>query len=226
MTPADAPQDDIARAGEYVLHLMASDERRAFAQRLAAEPALRAMVASWDEQLIPMAESFTPQQPPADLKSRIETVLFGQIVQPVWSFWRLLAGGLAAAAVALAVLVALPTRAPVFAPSLSAQIAAEDGSLVVLAQFGAQSGVLRVTRTAGAAPAGRVLELWLIAAGAEAPVSLGVLPADSQTDITLPAPVAATLAGGTLAISEEPVGGSPTGAPTGAVLALGAVTAL
>jgi anti-sigma-K factor RskA len=228
MTPADEHDDDITLAGEYALHLMDAAQRRAFDQRLAAEPALRALVAEWDEQLAPLADEFTPQAPSAALKARIDARLFAPAARPGWSLWRVLAGSGLAAALAVAVLLMLPQDpAPTpFTPSLSAQIAAEDQSLVVLASFAPESGILRIDRQAGGAVAGRVLELWLIAEGAAAPVSLGVLPVEAQTDIALPADLIPAIAGGTLAISDEPVGGSPTGAPTGDVLALGAVVAI
>lgn len=228
MATAEDHNDDIALAGEYALHLLDADARRAFETRMDAEPALRALVVDWDEQLVPLAENFAPQTPPKTVKSRIDARLFGQAARGGWSVWRLLAGSVLAAVVAIGVLVLVPQgpAEPPFSPTLSAQIAAEDQSLVVLASFAPDTGTLRIDRQAGSAAAGRVLELWLIADGAAAPVSLGVLPAEAQTDITLPADLIPAIAGGTLAISDEPPGGSPVGVPTGAVLALGAVVAL
>ena len=230
MTADDEHNDDITLAGEYALHLMDADARRTFAARLDAEPALRALVVEWNEQLVPLAEDFTPQPPPAALKARIENRLFPATQQKTrsWSVWRVLAGSGLAAALAVVLLVVLPQDpAPVpFTPSLTAQIAAEDQSLIVQASFAPDTGVLRIDRQAGTANPGRVLELWLIAEGADEPVSLGVLPEESQTDIVLPETLALAIAGGTLAISDEPLGGSPTGAPTGDVLALGPVVSL
>jgi anti-sigma-K factor RskA len=63
----------------------------------------------------------------------------------------------------------------------------------------------------------------LIAENAEAPVSLGVLPADAVARIALTEQLKAALQNGTLAVSDEPIGGSTTGAPTGDVLAVGKV---
>jgi anti-sigma-K factor RskA len=228
MTAPEDHNDDIALAGEYALHLMDAATRRAFEARLNAEPDLRRIVVEWHEQLTPLADGFTPVTPPPAMKARIETILFPQSSKPRYSAWRMLAGSLLAAVLAIGVLVLLPQdqAEPVFTPSQTASIAAEDGSLLVLASFVAETGTLRIDRQTGAADTGRVLELWLIADGADAPVSLGVLPDDPATDITLSAEIAPLIAGGTLAISDEPPGGSTTGAPTGAVLAVGVVTAI
>ena len=90
-----------------------------------------------------------------------------------------------------------------------------------VALYQAGTGSIDLTRLAGEPAAGRDFELWLIEGG-NAPRSLGLLPDSGPARITLPPSLASRLSGGaTLAISDEPVGGSPTGAPTGAVLALG-----
>ena len=103
-----------------------------------------------------------------------------------------------------------------------AQIAAEDGALIVKASYDATSGALYVDRTIGAAAPGRALELWLVA-GDDAPVSLGVLPEAREARLSVPENLRIKIAGGVLAISDEPPGGSPTGVATGAVLATGAI---
>ena len=73
---------------------------------------------------------------------------------------------------------------------------------------------------AEAAPADKSYELWSIAPN-EAPKSLGVVEQASLSR-DLPVDPAGDL---TLAISLEPKGGSPTGAPTGPVVFTGALVA-
>jgi anti-sigma-K factor RskA len=56
------------------------------------------------------------------------------------------------------------------------------------------------------------------------PRSLGVINRGGETAITLPAALrTVTAAGATLAVSLEPAGGSPTGKPTGPVIAAGKI---
>ena len=74
------------------------------------------------------------------------------------------------------------------------------------------------------ADAQRSHELWVIPQGGT-PRSLGTLSADRQSHKVLADALADLLQqGATIAISVEPMGGSPTGAPTGPVIATGALT--
>jgi anti-sigma-K factor RskA len=76
--------------------------------------------------------------------------------------------------------------------------------------------------SAGQENGGRSYELWLIAGRSTPPKSLGVVGADEFSERPLPANVDVdTLRFATVAVSLEPAGGSPTGAPTGPVLFTG-----
>ncbi|MGH8204486.1 MAG: anti-sigma factor domain-containing protein, partial [Steroidobacteraceae bacterium] len=67
-------------------------------------------------------------------------------------------------------------------------------------------------------PDRRARELWALPEGA-APVSLGLMPESGSIRLALDDRQRAALAAATnVAVSDEPAGGSPTGAPTGAVL--------
>jgi anti-sigma-K factor RskA len=70
----------------------------------------------------------------------------------------------------------------------------------------------------------QVYELWALPRDGKPPVSLGLLP--RQGEIARPLTSiqsAALLAAGKLAVSIEPPGGSPTGAPTGPVVMVGVI---
>ena len=230
MTAADDHNDDVALAGEYALHLLDAEARRAFEDRLNNEPALRILVSEWDGHFVTLSDQIAPVAPPPLVKSRIDDLLFPKPVKVFAgvSIWRMLMGAGFAMALGIAVLMVLQPadRPDAFAPTFAAELAAADQSLVVLASYAPEVGILRIDRQSGDARPGRVLELWLIAEGATAPVSLGVLPDQTATDIALPPALIDAIAGGTLAISDEPVGGSTTGAPTGDVLAAGVVVSI
>lgn len=230
MTTTDDHNDDVALAGEYALHLLDAETRRAFEKRLDNEHALRVLLSEWDEHFVALSDEIAPISPPPAVKSRIEAVLFAEPTKARsgLSFWYTVLGAGFAAALGIAVFLSVSPDMPPdpFAPSFTAELAAEDQSLVVQASYEPGTGILRIDRQAGQAREGRVLELWLIAEGATAPISLGVLPADTATDIVLPDDLVDSIAGGTLAISDEPIGGSTTGSPTGDVLATGVVVSI
>ncbi|AHE57494.1 hypothetical protein NX02_29665 [Sphingomonas sanxanigenens DSM 19645 = NX02] len=71
---------------------------------------------------------------------------------------------------------------------------------------------------------GKSAELWVIPAGGQ-PVSLGLVRPGEMNTLTIRAEIRPMINGeATLAISIEPAGGSPTGQPTGPVVAAGRVT--
>ncbi|MBB5516049.1 anti-sigma-K factor RskA [Rubricella aquisinus] len=214
-------KDEEIGAAEYVLGVLSAEERATFEARLATDPALRAEVRDWTERLTPLAETLPDEPVPPRVYRQLEqrlfpapTPLLGRL-----GFWRMVSFGAVAAAAILAV-IAFTDPAPTNpAPTLVAQISGEAG-VTVAALYDPQEGALRVNRLSGAAADGRALELWLIVGDAP-PRSLGLLPTDSQGTLTL---TIVALTEGILAISDEPAGGSPTGAPTGQVLAVGALS--
>jgi anti-sigma-K factor RskA len=85
-----------------------------------------------------------------------------------------------------------------------------------------QQRTVVVRRVSAGQENGRSYELWLITGRSAAPKSLGVVGGDEFTQRPLPANIdLETLRSATYAVSLEPAGGSPTGAPTGPVLFTG-----
>lgn len=227
----DRAQDG-ALAAEYVLGLLDPAERAAFEQRLAYSADLRDDVARWEEQFAGLVDAeLRPEVPPAHVKARLMRGLFPDAPRaPLWraaGLWQALTvASLALAAVLGWQLQTARQQAVAPAPLLVGEIAAEtETDLRLLAVYDGVDGRLRLNRTDGLAEPGRALELWAIAPG-EPPVSLGLLSDTAEGAVTLPEALRGRAAELTLAISDEPAGGSPTGAPTGAVLATGALTDL
>jgi anti-sigma-K factor RskA len=223
----DHSEDDIVLIGEYALHLLDAESRLAFEKRLLDDAGLRQLLREWDEGLVTLADDITPIAPPPRLKGAIEARLFEAPAKRGFSLGALF--GRRGVALGFVALIAVGILFGSFlldqpqGPTYLAEIAAEDRGLVVEARFDPEAGEIDINRIAGAAVTGRVLELWLIAEGAPGPVSLGVLPASALAVVSVPEALRTATIGGTLAISDEPLGGSPTGAPTGAVLAVGSV---
>lgn len=220
MTDITYSEDDITLAGEFALHLLDPTARAAFEARLLNDASLRALVRDWDEDLCTIANEVTEITPPKHLQSQIETSLFGHEESKIWAFLGLGKAGWAMCSLALVALLtffALDTDQP--DQSLVATFMAEDESLQVAALLNPALHELTLVRSVGKVAAGRSQELWLIVEGAPAPVSLGLLDANADSKFILTDAQADVFWGATLAISDEPLGGSPTGAPTGAVLA-------
>lgn len=219
-SPSPPDDDDDLLAGEYVLGTLDLATRTAAERRLRLDPAFAALVAAWEHRFAELNDDFVPVPAP-EVLARIEARLFAaQGPAKKGRFGRIFGyalGGVVAAALAAAVLLTTPPPTP--APSMTATLTSEASPLRYTAAVAGDRVTL--TRVAGtAAAAGTVHELWLIA-GTNAPVSVGLITADT---VTLPLPAAA--AGYVLAISLEPAGGSPTGVATGPVLAAGALTPL
>ncbi len=209
------PQDrDDALAAEYVLGVLDLADRIAVEGRAAKDAAFAARITAWEDRLADLNDGFAEVAAP-NLMPQIEARLFGTPPKrrPLLGW---LAGALTAAAVAIAAVAVL---APVAQAPLVATLGAETDPLRFEARYnGAQLIIARVAGTP--APSGQVQQAWIIAPDA-APVSLGLL---GDQPLTVDYPDAP--AGWTLAVSLEPAGGSPTGAPTGPVLAAGTITDL
>lgn len=216
MSGTDETPDDNALAAEFVLRLMSDEDHRDFAARMTSEPALVALVQAWEADLSELAEEVPEAAPPARLKRAIESRLFPQVRARGVSLWRRVWAGMVVAAL-VGALVLVQVQQPA-EPLFVAELAAEDRGLVLRAAY-SQEGLV-VDRLTGDVQAGRAQELWLISEGS-APESLGLLESGSRSRIAVPSDLEPVLSGATLAVSDEPPGGSPTGQPTGAVLAAG-----
>jgi anti-sigma-K factor RskA len=159
--------------------------------------------------------------------------------------WRRLTVVASAIAALLAVYVAVWQAAPdlippQLRPAGSVAIARSDGTpgaqqdrLVAVLQQGPtapaflltvdpQRRTLVVRRVSATSETGKSYELWLVSNRFSAPRSLGVIGSEEFTQRALPGNYdLETLRSATYAVSLEPTGGSPSGAPTGPVLFTG-----
>jgi anti-sigma-K factor RskA len=234
-------EDGTPLAAEYVLGVLDAGQRRDFEQRLAREPALRTEVEYWENRLGALAAEVAPVDPPAQAWTKIEAALpsASAAAKPggVWNsleFWRWAALGSAALAAASIALLVMAGRVPGPRPLLVAKLDVSGGQGTgqtagqagFVAAFDPTRNGLTIVPASVTALNQRVLELWVIAPG-DKPRSLGLIEAGRPVHINLPAELMQRIgADATLAVSLEPPGGSPTGLPTGPVIANGKLTNL
>lgn len=226
MTDIEENQDTVLVA-EYTLGLMEPHEAKAFAERMEQDADLRAEYIRWTEHFANLSESIEEVAPPSQLKADIHTRIFGKSEEPTPSLFggfnlRWLSGLALACVVGVLVFVSMPEK---FTPTYTAQLISEDQTLKFTAMYDQKKQSLRVSSLLGTPAVGRDFELWAIV-GDNAPVSLGVITPLIDNDVQIPAELADTLSGATLAMSDEPQGGSPTGSPTGAVLVAAPIQAI
>jgi anti-sigma-K factor RskA len=205
---------------------------------------LRREVVAWERRLAPLAESVDEVAPPPDLWPKIERSL-RDALRPAWGsaewrrgeggrrrgqggaasvLWRAWALGATAAAAALAGLLVLRPAPPPAAPRLVAVLSDAQARPAFLVSTAPGERRVAAESVTGLQPAGgdRVHELWVLPGGTGSPISLGVLDAAGRTARPLPDRVLGLLTTGRgVAVSLEPTGGSPTGAPTGPVVYTG-----
>ena len=216
-------------AADYVTGTLRGPARRRFESLLSAHPLLRGAVRDWQSRLIPLTLSVEPRKPPAAVWKRIEARIGGTAAAParsVWwtrlALWRGLAAVASVAAISLSVLLASPgpAQAPIVVV-LNATGATADGNIVPATFVASISGDGRAMVTKPlqnvSLSANRALELWAVPPQG-APRSLGLISAQGATIVKRGKVLDNTAA---LAVSLEPPGGSPTGAPTGPVLWVG-----
>ncbi|MGC3939097.1 anti-sigma factor [Roseobacter sp. EG26] len=206
-----------ADAAEYVVGLMGHADRIAFTEQLKTEPALVQSVFAWEERLASLNIEYHLASPPDWVKRAIDRRLFGKPGTVGRSTWRspflptLIAAGLAA------VLVIFSSQLWPNSPEYVARLEAIETGYSFQASYDQGDQLLTVTPLESQRPENTDFEVWLIGDNG-VPLSLGVLPPGGQITLRSDVSIAQGL---TLAVSLEPLGGSPTGAPTGPVLSAG-----
>lgn len=220
-----------ALVGEYVLGLLPAGEHERVGRLIEADAGLRAERDFWVARFAALDDDYAEVPPPAHLYAAIEARAFGEAARRRVSLWEnlMLWRGIAAGSVAVAI-AAIGFNQLQPAPdvgTLTTQLVAaleEEGSDVKFVALYDGSGSVRLTALSGTDVPDRDFELWAIQ-GDNAPVSMGVIPVGERSTVTVsPEILAGWGEGSVLAITLEPEGGSPSGAPTGPIVAKGAVT--
>jgi anti-sigma-K factor RskA len=232
---ADLSDDDELLAAELAFGLLDGGERDAAETRLGSDGDFAAAHARWQAYAAAMA-SDAGEAPRSSVWSAIEARLPANDAAPAASpraslrWWQ--AGTLAASAAAMVLgMVALQkpqtvfVRVPVAQPASAPMVAVLTGKKgFVTVSVDPATG--RMTSAANGLDLGaHSPQLWVIPADGK-PRSMGVMNASAPGWARIPATASSVMAAGvTIAVSVEPVGGSPTGQPTGPVILTGKLTA-
>lgn len=224
--------DDLI-AAEYVLGVLGSGDRRRVEARIEDDRVFANLVESWQAKLAPLDKDYVSVPPPPALKAALDKRLFPVTVasQPGFfqslGFWRGLSfGALALAAAAILPEFMRPEQPATQANPIVAAMQAEGGEVRFVALYEPGNDEIRISTVKADKENGKDFELWLIEADGK-PKSMGVIPGGENLSLKVkPELVALISAGDTFAVTIEPLGGSPTGNPTGPVIAAGASRAI
>jgi anti-sigma-K factor RskA len=236
MTMADDDPNNL-RYAEYVLGVLDADARAAIAHEVATADEAAEAVALWQRRLSPLAQ-ILPEVIPSDPvwtqirrklrwdeTSGTRSVGFWGTARP-WRWLSLGSSLVAACCVFFLLKGPVPQRPPAVPVGLMVSSIRQDNGVTdwTATVDLDRKQILVVPASSPAVPSGRSTQLWLIPAG-RAPISVGVFAPDHPVALPLSAELLAQLGPtAALAVSLEPQGGSPTGQPTGAVIAKGTIS--
>lgn len=225
-----------ALAASHVLGTLRGAARRRFVRLMETDAPLRELVAQWEAFLTPLADRVQPVEPPARVWKAIEARIARS--QPAgatklqaasegwwenlafWRNWGLAATGLAAALL-VSTLVFRPAPVPVPEPAMVAVLSTPENVPRMIVEQ--KPGMLQVKMVKGwPTLTENDIELWVVPKEG-APRSLGVVNAMQDTEVRKPELDRLLADGAAFAISKEPKGGSPSGAPTGPILCSGVI---
>lgn len=224
---------DVAEiADEFVMGLLDPAEEAAVEERAARDPALRAAIARSRDRFLELDAGLAPAPQAPGLWDRIEGALDAPAengaapanfellrAERDAKRWRLSAVAAMAASLLLAVGLAALALRPGPAPIVVAVLLDPAGEPVAMIEdYGAAARLIPLKTFD--VPGDRVMQVWTKYSEEVGPVSLGLLPRSSAQELSregLPEPKESQL----YEITLEAPGGSPTGRPTGPILAKG-----
>ncbi|SFC98328.1 Anti-sigma-K factor RskA [Bosea sp. CRIB-10] len=237
-----SPPERDALAGEYVLGLLDGAELAAVERRLDTDRDFAASVERWRRHFAALDATAPPITPPADLWSRIEAGLAG-LIQPSASasvtaprpatartsrfadWWNSLfvwrgaafAGALATVLLAVGLFGALDRAKR--QPLMVAVLLTDSNIAAAVVNTFADGRVEMLPLQSIDVPAGKALEIWTLWDRAVGPRSVGLIDRARSTPLRLDnLPLGRDQL---FEITLEPASGSPTGRPTGPIIAKG-----
>ncbi|TCL92474.1 anti-sigma-K factor RskA [Rhizobium sp. PP-WC-2G-219] len=217
-------------ADEYVLGLLDAMEARQVETDMESNPDLKGAIAASRERFLPLDDTAEPTVIGDDFWTRIDAALPMQGAAPVEvsrltandnrpGGWRATALAAMAAAVILAVALSFNLIRTV-EPLVVAVLVNEAGDIqAIVEDFGNEKAAVRLLADF-TVPQGKTIEVWTLPSPERGPVSLGLI--DDARSVRLDGPALPKPHDSQLyELTLEQAGGSPTGRPTGLILAKG-----
>tara|TARA_R110002074_G_scaffold16967_1_gene56382 strand:- start:293 stop:1012 length:720 start_codon:yes stop_codon:yes gene_type:complete len=228
-------KDEIARlADEYVLGLLEPMEAEAVEVEMETNPDLAKAVGESQDRFLPLDLSATsetlregfagevkqalgPEQEAASATSKVVPMTARKKKSP-WLSKQGLWPAIAATIIGIIIGSYLPLNRP--EPVIVAVLVDANGvAQAIVEDYGNSEAQIRFVSDVEV-PTGKTMQLWTLPSPETGPVSLGVLPGVQPAVVdgpSLPAPKQQQL----YEVTFEPLGGSPTGKPTGPILGKG-----
>ncbi|TMP08145.1 hypothetical protein CWC11_05085 [Pseudoalteromonas sp. S3178] len=213
----DKPELLDSLAGQYVLGTLRGLARKRFQRLLLTSNKAREATSMWEQNLNNLASAITPQIPNDEVWVQIMQRIENKpqpsktVVHTKPSIWRTWSFVATAACIILAFLVIQPTTS-IKQTQQIALVQNQDKQSLWFIDVNEQGLSIKASSQL-VAQTNKDYELWMILKGQDTPISLGLLPKQGDklllkdkrfkaSDIAL------------LAVSLEPIGGSPNGLPT------------
>lgn len=228
--PHDIQPEPDDLAAQYVLGMLDAEAQQAAEQRMATDRAFAREVYQWQDRLLPLGDRVKPHAMPATILGRLlERIRPPARPTPAW--WMRAGLWQAVSALSIVLAVTLALRGPVeslepASPRYLAVLNSPGHEAVWVVEVAAGEGLtLKPVGTLPAIPTAKSLQFWTKPKGADKPTSLGLVQAGQALEVPrakLPAVETEQL----FEVTLEPEYGSPTGRPTGPILAIGRMIAL
>jgi anti-sigma-K factor RskA len=212
-----------ALSAEYVLGTLRGAARIRYQQLLMQFPQMQETKEQWESHINSLGENLSPIAPDPVVWERIlkrlsvdqvndlpsNVVQLSSRSSNLWKTWSVLS---TAALIMLAVLFVQPTSTIVEDPKQFTVVQNTEQKALWLIEIYQQTIESTATQLVEQ-KASNDYQLWMVPTGGQAPISLGLLPQQGKVSLAKNAVFDRTDIAA-LAVSLEPLGGSPNGAPT------------
>lgn len=228
--------DDIeGLAAEFVLGTLTREERQVVADRRVTDKALDLAIEAWERRLAPLIETISPVTPSPNLYDKLRAQIEPyqhvvslkareQLLARRAARWRnAFVGATAIAASLVGVLGYRETVGRDEARQYVAVLDSGDALPAFLLTVDTGTNMCVITAVNPPAQSAKTYQVWMVSDDMPKPKSLGLvnkpgemqaMPVQSRSEMDL-------LMNASFAVSVEPMGGSPTGAPSGPVMFTG-----